>query len=341
MIIEGQILTGPEFIVREGRVVVEDGRISAVEEADVESEDIVFPAFVNAHAHVGDSIAKEAGRGLDLEALVAPPDGLKHRLLAEAGVEEQIAAMERSLSFMQQSGTGTVVDFREEGIAGVKALRRAAEGLDIEALAFGRGDPAVLEMADGFGASGTNDGDFEAARAAAAGAGKPFAIHAGEQDASDIDAALALEPDHLVHMVHADREHLERVADRGIPIVVSPRSNLVTGVGLPSVSTLREYTTVALGTDNVMLNSPSMFREMEFLAKCCDLPAPAVLEMATRAGASVANQPGGTIRTGEPARLVVLDGDTDNLAGYRDPVRAVVRRAGKADVKRVHLPGNS
>lgn len=341
MIVEGQILTGEAFDPIQGRVVIEDGTIAAIEEADVETRDIVFPAFVNAHAHVGDSIAKEAGRGLDLEALVAPPDGLKHRLLAETSVEEQVAAMGRSLSFMERSGTGTVIDFREEGIEGVESLRRAAEDLDIEALAFGREDPAVLEVADGYGASGTNDGDFEAARAAAAAAEKPFAIHAGEQDASDIDAAIDLDPDHLVHMVHAEREHLERVGERGIPIVVSPRSNLVTGVGLPSVSELRAYTTVALGTDNVMLNSPSMFREMEFVAKCCDLDAPTVLGMATRAGARIANRPGGVIAEGEPARLVVLDGDTDNLAGYQDPVRTVVRRAGVADVERVHLPGNS
>jgi cytosine/adenosine deaminase-related metal-dependent hydrolase len=341
MMIEGRILRGPEFTPVEGRVVVEDGSITHIEETAVESRDIVFPAFVNAHTHVGDSIAKEAGRGLDLEALVAPPDGLKHRLLAESSRAAQVEAMARSLAFMQRSGTGTVVDFREEGIPGVEALREAADGRDIEALAFGREDPAVLEVADGYGASGTNDGDFGAARAAAREAGKPFAIHAGERDASDVDAALDLEPDHLVHMGHAEPRHLDRVAAQEIPIVVSPRSNLVTGVGLPPVAELREYTTVALGTDNVMLNGPSMFREMEFLAKCCDLSAPEVLAMATRAGAQVADRPGGVLREGAPAKLVVLDGETDNLVGYQDPVRAVVRRAGVADVKRVVLAGNS
>ncbi|AOW79728.1 nucleoside deaminase (cytosine deaminase, guanine deaminase) [Halodesulfurarchaeum formicicum] len=341
MRLEGKIVVGSDFHVVEGRVVVESGTITAIEETPVESEDIILPAFVNAHTHVGDSIAKEAGRGRSLEALVAPPDGLKHQLLAEASVKEQVAAMRRTLSFMQQSGTGTFVDFREEGIEGVKALDRAAEGLDIEALSFGRGDPEVLSVATGYGASGTNDGDFQAAREAAREAGKPFGIHAGERDTSDIEAALDLEPDHLVHMVHAEDEHLERVADQEIPIVVSPRSNLVTGVGLPPVSKLREYTSVALGTDNVMLNGPSMFREMEFLAKCCDLAATEVLEMATLAGMEIADRPGGILAPGRPARLLVLDGDTDNLAGYQDPIRAIVRRAGVADLKRVHLPANS
>jgi cytosine/adenosine deaminase-related metal-dependent hydrolase len=37
------------------------------------------------------------------------------------------------------------------------------------------------------------------------------------------------------------------------------------------------------------------------------------------------------------AKLLVLDGDPDNLAGARDPVRTVVRRAGPGDVKRIVL----
>jgi cytosine/adenosine deaminase-related metal-dependent hydrolase len=61
--------------------------------------------------------------------------------------------------------------------------------------------------------------------------------------------------------------------------------------------------------------------------------------MATRAGAEIAGLNCGTIEPGRDARLLVLDGDTDNLAGARDPLRAVVRRAGVADVRRVHLGG--
>ncbi len=60
----GTILRGREFEPVEGRVVIDDdGRIEAVEETPVESDDIILPAFVNAHTHIGDSIAKEAGGG--------------------------------------------------------------------------------------------------------------------------------------------------------------------------------------------------------------------------------------------------------------------------------------
>jgi cytosine/adenosine deaminase-related metal-dependent hydrolase len=342
MELTGTVLAGPDFDPIDGRVVVDDGTIVAVEETSTDpGDDVVLPAFVNAHTHVGDSIAKGAGRGRSLDELVAPPDGLKHRLLREADDEAKIEAMRRSLQFMQRGGTGAFLDFREGGVAGVEALREAAAGLDIEAVAFGRDEEAVLDVADGFGASGARDAEFGAFRRAARRAEKPFGIHAGERDSHDVNPALDLDPDHLVHMVHAEDLHLERVADADIPVVACPRSNLVTGVGLPDLRALADHTTVALGTDNVMLNGPSMFREMEFAAKCCDVDDREVLRMATTNGARVAGLDGGVIEEGAPARLLVLDGDSDNLAGYRDPVRATVRRAGVADVKRVVLPANN
>ncbi|MFC3477021.1 amidohydrolase family protein [Halobacterium litoreum] len=338
MELSGTVLWGDEYEPVQGTLVVEDGEIVRLDEEYVESEDIVLPAFVNAHTHIGDSIAKEAGRGLTLEELVAPPDGLKHRLLREADREELVEGMARSLSFMQSTGTAATLEFREGGVAGVHALREAAEAADVDVFAFGRDDPDVVDVADGFGASGAADGEFGKERNAAREAGKPFAIHAGEVDASDINPALDLDPDLLVHMVHAEELHLDRVEDKEIPVAVCPRSNLVTDVGLPPVRDLLDRTSVALGTDNVMTNSPSMFREMEFVSKCCDVEAPEVLRMATRAGAEVVGANYGTIEAGREARLLVLDGDSDNLAGVRDPVRAAVRRAGASDVKRVVSP---
>ncbi len=335
MILEGTILRGREFEAVEGRVVVEDGTIESIEETTVESDQIILPAFVNAHTHIGDSIAKEAGEGLSLEELVAPPDGLKHRLLRAADPEEQIAAMRRSLRFMRQSGTTACLDFREGGVEGVEALRAAADGLSIDALAMARESIAAMEAGDGFGASGANDGEFSAERTATRDAGKPFGIHAGEVDSSDINGALDLDPDFLVHVVHPLDVHLERIADSEIPIAVCPRSNLVTNVGVPPIRDLLDRTTVALGTDNVMLNSPSMFREMAITAKLADVSAREVLRMATVNGAELAGLHCGLIEPGRDARLVLLDGDSDNLAGAKNPVRAVVRRAGVADVARV------
>ena len=337
MIVEGTVLRGPDFEPIEGRVVVEDGEIAAVEQASVESSNIVLPAFVNAHTHIGDSIAKEAGGGLSLDELVAPPDGLKHQLLRAASREEKVEAMARSVEFMRTTGTASFLEFREGGVEGVYALREAAEGIGVDPVILGRETVEAMEAADGFGASGARDAEFSRERTATSEAGKLFGIHAGERDASDINPALDLDPDFLVHMVHPEPLHLDRLADSSIPVVVCPRSNLVTNVGIPPIAELADRTTVALGTDNVMLNSPSMFREMEFAAKLADVSARDVLRMATRNGARIAGLDCGVVEAGRPAKLLVLDGDSDNLTGVQDAVRAVVRRAGVGDVADVIL----
>jgi cytosine/adenosine deaminase-related metal-dependent hydrolase len=335
--IEGTVLRGESFEPVRGRVVVEGGRIEAVEEAETASRDIVVPAFVNAHTHIGDSVAKEAGVGLSLEEAVAPPDSKKHRVLKAADRDELVSAMRRTLRFMEQTGTVCCLDFRESGVDGARALREAARAVEVDPFIFGSGDRSVLDVADGYGASGANDGDFSDQRAASEERGVPFAIHAGEPDPSDVDAALDLDPDLLVHMVHAEADHLQRVADRSIPVAVCPRANTVLGVGSPPVRDLLDRTTVALGTDNVMLNSPSMFREMAYTAKQFDVTAREVLRMATTAGAEIAGLDCGVIAPGRRAALTVVDGDSDNLAGAVDPVRAVVRRATARDVERVVL----
>ena len=338
MELSGTILAGPGYEPTEGRVVVGDGEIVAIEEAGTASSDIICPAFVNAHTHIGDSIAKEAGRGLSLDDLVAPPDGLKHRLLDDASREDLVDSMRRSLRFMQDGGTAACIEFREGGVEGVEALSDALSPLSIDPVVMGREEIDVLDVAAGFGASGARDADFSAERRAATERGKLFGIHAGERDPHDINPALDLDPDFLVHMVHAETLHFERLEDSQTPVAVCPRSTLVTDVGLPPLGELLERTTVALGTDNVMLNSPSMFREMEFVSKLYDVAAPDVLEMATAAGAEIAGLDCGVIEPGRTAALLVLDGESDNLHGVRDPVRAVVRRAGVGDVKTVVFP---
>ncbi|MEF8821768.1 MAG: amidohydrolase family protein [Halovenus sp.] len=334
---EGTVLSGESFDPIQGRVIVEDGQIEAIERTQTASSDIILPAFVNAHTHLGDSIAKEAAVGLSLEEAVAPPDSLKHRQLRAADREELVTAMHRSLRFMEQTGTAACLDFRESGVEGARALREAGHELEIDPFIFGSDDRSVLDVADGYGASGANDDDFTSQRAATREAGVPFAIHAGEPDATDIHPAIDLDPDLLVHMVHAEQDHLDRVADGSIPIAVCPRANTVLGVGNAPIRELLDHTTVALGTDNVMLNSPSMFREMAYTAREFDVTAREILRMATTAGAEIAGFDCGVIEPGRRAALTILDGESDNLVGTVDPVLAVVRRATGRDVKDVVL----
>lgn len=335
---EGTILAGHSLTPTRGRVVVADGVISAVEQVKTTSTDIILPAFVNAHTHIGDSVAKEAAVGLSLTEAVVPPDSLKHRRLADADYTELVSEMRRTMQFMYETGTARFLDFRESGPDGARALREAADGRAIEPFIFGSGGPEVLEIADGYGASGANDDDFTPQREATREADLPFAIHAGEPNATDIHPALDLDPDLLVHMVHATDEHLERVARQDVPVAVCPRANLTLRVGHASIADLLDHTTVALGTDNVMLNSPSMFREMAHTVKNYDVTAREVLTMATVGGAEAMGLNCGVIEAGRRAGLLVLDGDSHNLTGIENPVQAVVRRAGPRDVKNVTFP---
>jgi hypothetical protein len=82
-------------VLVEGRIIIQDVKIAAIEETAVESTDIILSAFINQYTHLGDSIVKEAGAGLSLDVLVAPPDRIKHRLLDPASQREIIAAMRR------------------------------------------------------------------------------------------------------------------------------------------------------------------------------------------------------------------------------------------------------
>lgn len=337
--LEGTVLVGRDLEPRAGRVVIENGAITAVEEIHDEGGRIILPAPVNAHTHIGDSVAKDAGAGLDLDALVAPPDGLKHRRLEAADRSGMIRAMRRTVRFMHRTGTGGFMDFRENGVPGVRALRQALSDAnsEIECRIFGRGPASVLEEADGYGASGAADADFTEARAAANAREKPFGIHAGEVSAADIDPALDLDPDFLVHMIHASPAHLRSVGDREISVVVCPRTNLATGVGRPPIRELLDRTNVALGTDNVMLTAPNLLREMDVTARLFDVSDVEVLRMATIAGSDLLGVDWGAIQAGTPARLLVLDATTDNLAGTEDPIRAVVRRAEPSDIEAMIL----
>ena len=338
MLLEGTILRGRSFEPIEGRLTIEDGVIEAVEKGTARSSDIILPGFVNAHTHIGDSIAKEAGEGLTLEELVAPPNGLKHKLLRAATTDELVSAMKESIAYMEQAGTAAFIEFREGGVEGVDAIERALASADLESVVLGRESIQAMKTSDGFGASGANDGEFTRERSATQREGKLFGIHAGEVDSTDINPALDLEPDFLVHMVHPEALHMERVADSQTPVVVCPRSNAATGVGLPSIRELIDSTTVALGTDNVMLNSPSMFREMAFTYAIADVTSQEVLQMATINGAEIAGLNCGLIKEGRDASLLVLDGESPNLSGVTDPRRAAVRRASVSDVKDVIYP---
>jgi len=344
--LSGTILLGEELEPFEGYLIIREGGVEETGSGRIDSdfEGIGSPALVNVHVHLGDSIFKDPPY-LPLADLVGP-GGLKHRALAAASRVEVVEGMRRSLSDMARSGTCAFADFREGGEDGVEMLIEAMEGseaagMDLIWRVFGRPDPGSIRVPRkcwGVGISSTRDHPrswVEDVVEAARSEGKKVALHAGESGKGDIEDALSLEPDLLVHLPRAEPRDLARVADAGIPVAVCPRSNLVTGVGLPDVARMLDLgMMVGLGTDNVMLNSPNLFSEMEFLSKALLHNDRQVFMMCTLNGAQIlgADDEAGAIRVGKKCRIMVIDRRSDNMAGTKYPLASLVRRARPSDV---------
>ncbi len=306
---------------------------------DADFEGLIVPRFINSHTHIGDSVFKDPPF-MPLSDLVGP-EGLKHRILAQTPREIIISGMRRTLKYMIDTGTFAFADFREGGLKGVELLLEALQGMPILPRILGRpyeGSAEIHTNCWGLGVSSTRDHDpLEIQRSveAAKNGLKAVAVHAGEAESDDISDALRLKPDFLVHLCNASDEALERVAALGVPVAVCPRSNLITGARLPNVKKMIELgITVGVGTDNVMLNSPNMFNEMEFVCKVLLHDDRQVFKMCTLNGAKILgiDQKVGSISEGKEGRVMVIDRKSDNMWGSADPIASLVRRAEPSDI---------
>ncbi len=395
---DAMMLAGAEMeIIERGYIAIEGGKIAEVESGSSPhggcgSIDmggcLIVPGLINAHTHVGDSIAKEAGVGRGLHELMQPPSGLKHRILRETPPERLISAMRDTLQDMLRGGTTTFADFREGGLEGVRLLRAAVEGLGIRTLALGRPSfqfqegaleanegefpPEGLEeirrlvgFTEGLGLSSPNEfTDNALQQLSELFKGKKLtATHTAEDQISvdtsvrrtgfsDVERALRhLRADFLVHLTRARGEEIRRVAEVGVPVVCCPRANAALGLELPPIRKLMELgVTVALGTDNVMVNSADIFREMDFTSRFLrveseDSKTPTPLEIFSMVTINAARLLGlgdrlGAIEPGKLADLVVIDARATNLRPIRDPLSTVVNRVRPDNVKTVLVGGN-
>jgi len=332
--ISGYALTGEDLDLRAVDIFIESGIITAIEERNRAPGIWICPAFFNAHTHLGDTIAMDCGVNGDLSALVTPPDGLKHRLLAEASHRDLFRGMHASIEGMVAGGTAGCADFREGGTEGVSVLREAAEGQPFRPFVFGR--DGGEEAADGLGISSTRDvPDAGTLVARARKAGKKIALHAGERDGLDVDDAIALEPDMLIHCTHATRKQLRDLADRQIPVVVCPRSNWILGVTSsarhpPVKDMVNLGCTILLGTDNVMFVPPDMFSEMAFTSAVYGIN-PEVLTGAAVRGSEMTGS-SFFIRTGARANLFTIDPARSALHFSHDPVASIIKRASGSQI---------
>ncbi len=336
LIISGHALLGADLEERPVQITVENGRIVEIEETKKPDERWICPCFFNAHTHLGDTIALDIPVNGSLSDLVAPPHGLKHRLLAASSHAELVRAMKASIGMMLNSGTGGFADFREGGTDGVLALVEAASETACRPVIFGRKGGEL--KADGLGISSVKEGgDIEGQVARARLKGKRLAFHAGEKDSLDIDEAIGYNPDFLVHCTHATDAQLRRCADADIPIVVCPRSNWILNVSKspahPPIQRMLDLgCTVLLGTDNAMFVQPDMLREMAFTSLVYKIPPKEVLNMAI-AASDLLYEPF-FIEEGSIARFFCVDPMRENLTYSHDHVATIVKRVNTHTIER-------
>ena len=303
--VEGSVLTECGFI--DGYVGFEAGVIKEVGKGRVDSplaKGIILPTLVNSHTHLADHIVP-IDLALSLEETVAPPSGLKHRILRKTPSEVLVRSMRMLSRYMFRRGTSRFIDFREGGVEGARQLSSLGEDRcrpvilgRPEDLDFDKEEMTqLLKAVDGVGLSSVSDWDSGTIAELASlvrSKGKMFAIHASERVRENLDQILDLRPSFLVHMTMASHDDIATCAQEGVPIVVCPRSNLLFGKIPPLKEMIEAGVTLALGTDNAMFSVPDMFTEMEFagrLLRCQGMrDVDHAVDMAVKNGRKILNQ---------------------------------------------------
>lgn len=357
------------YIVVEGGLVVDLGTGPAPPGEDL-GGGVVMPAFVNAHIHLADAGFKNGAIGLSTEEAVSPPHGLKYRYLSTLSMSDLKKIFFYTLQELCRNGITAFADFREGGVEGTLALREVLDKFPLYGVIFAepkrlpwedefiREISELAQCADGIGIGNIvwfTDTQLRAIRNILGE--KKLGAHVAETEAaqreclqkymkSEVQRILEYSPDLLVHLTNPMTGDLSLLAEAQIPVVCCARTNCILGDGIPPLNALIQHDIpLALGTDNIMLTSPNMFREMDWFSRlirgqtrCANaVSARQVLSIATYGGAKALGLDNqlGTLEPGKVASFVVLDLASVNLRGSRDLYAAIVHRAEPEDIKLV------
>lgn len=339
---------------------------------------LLVPGFVNMHTHIGDSIAKDAVLKGTVDNKIHPIFGVKQRILKHSRPEHLASFMKSTCHSMLKKGITTFVDFREGGLEGVRLIKKATSGVPIRSFVLGRLDyyqdkdqirkntplgaehkktlTKILRHCDGLGISGANENSDSVIKYYSK-TGKIRAIHSSETTQSirvskkvtgrsETERALALKPDFLVHMTFATSSDLSLAAKRTRGIVICPRANAALAEGVPDFMKMRDAgCTVAIGTDNVMVNSPDMLREMDYLWKASmgmhkrGIDPKEILKMATVNGGIILGKKIGSIEEGYLADGFFVDKHAVDLEPIHNPHASIVHRVTESAIRAVMVGG--
>ena len=339
---------------------------------------LLIPGLINSHTHIGDSIAKDIALNKSTDSKIHPMFGIKQKILRETEPKKLILFMRKSAKSMIKKGITTFVDFRESGLEGILLIQKALSDIPIRAVILGRIEfyqsisdikkntpipksylnqlELVLKNCDGLGISGSNENnDFVLKQLSKTK--KIRAIHCAETKQSYLKSkqitkktepqrCMLLKPNFLVHMTYASKSDLRLVSKKIRGIVVCPRANAALAEGIPDIiQMLKMNCNVAIGTDNIMINSPDMFREMDFLWKVTmgihqkRIEPKKILKMATVNAGKLLGRKIGCIKEGFLADGVFIKKNSLDLDPVKNPHASVVHRASENSIKAVMIGG--
>ena len=145
------------------------------------------------------------------------------------------------------------------------------------------------------------------------------------------------------HSLYLNENDLEIYHDKGVTAVYNPTSNCKLASGINTMDRfLKRGINVALGTDGAASNNNlNLFEEMHMASLLtkgvtldpCAVPADTALRLATINGAKALGFEGvGTLETGNPADLILIDLDKPHLYPMHDLKSAIVYSAQGSDI---------
>ena len=339
---------------------------------------LLIPGFINSHTHIADSIGKDITLNSTVNQKIHPMFGIKSKILKNTSNEYLSTFMKNTCHSMIQKGITTFVDFREGGLDGAILLKKVVDDLPIRTILLGRLDfhqstseikknspfpkekirelPSLLKICDGIGISGANEHSTSVLHSYSK-TKKLRAIHSSETiesvqkskritGKSETLRALSLKPDFLIHMTHASKKDLDVTSKKTRGIIICPRANSSLSEGIPDIEKMQNAgCLLGLGTDNVMINSPDMFREMDYLWKVTmgikkkRIDPKEILKMATVNAGKILKKEIGIIQTKKIADCIFLDKHALDLEPMHNPYASIVHRASQSTIKAVMIGG--
>ena len=339
---------------------------------------LLIPGLINSHTHIGDSIAKDIALNDNVNSKIHPVFGVKQKILRETNPKKLIIFMRKSAKSMIKKGITTFVDFRESGLDGVLLIQKALSDIPIRAVILGRIEfyqsksqikknmpipksylnqlEPLLKNCDGLGISGSNENSDSSLKQLSK-TKEIRAIHCAETMQSYLkskqmtkktepERSMFLKPDFLVHMTYASKSDLSLVSKKIRGIVVCPRANASLAEGIPDIDQMLKLNcNIAIGTDNVMINSPDMFREMDFLWKVTmgihkkRIDPKKILKMATVNAGKLLGKKIGCIKEGYLADCIFIKKNNLDLDPLQNSHASIVHRANENSIKAVMIGG--